>query len=437
MSQKMINNNPHYADAAHEAHRLVVVLSIIATLTAVNLGFHALINGPDLSRVGVTEVSQVFFPGPLFYPWDRFMDYFRLQLLQPALGQVSALPPSSILMYQLGRLLTAATGPTISIAVFSLLQIALFSLSICRLLAAPRGVSGLDFSTRLALAVVISLCSYPIYFCIDRGNSALIVCALLNFAIDAHLRDKPWSAAILIGLAAALRITPLVFAAIYLSRRDFRYLLAAVATPIVAWGISLPVVALLLDGYTLDTWLGGFSAHSGMYTTATFGLGWSSSLYNTIRLLRFLGGIPDGAEVESALLAETAYSLFSFTFLLIILWRIRTADAITAFALLAWAFVALPHVTGDYYLALLIAPLIMLTRRQQPDKTTLCLFILLLVPKDYYYFYALQEHLVQPGIISLQQFLKLRAMGYNPTSIQALVINPFLLFWLGLRLARK
>jgi hypothetical protein len=166
-------------------------------------------------------------------------------------------------------------------------------------------------------------------------------------------------------------------------------------------------------------------------------LGWSSSLYNTIRLLRFLGGIPEGAEVESAFLAETAYSLFSFAFLLIILWRVRTADAVTAFALLAWAFVALPHVTGDYYLALLIAPLIMLTRRLQPDKTTLCLFILLLVPKDYYYFYALQEHLVQPGIISLQQFLKLRAIGYNPTSIQALLINPLLLFWLGLRLARK
>lgn len=437
MRQKIVSNELHDASAVRAAHRLVIVLAIIATLTAVNLAFHALINGPDLSKVGVVEVSQVFFPGPLFYPWDRFMDYFRMQLFQPSLGQVSALPPTSILMYQLGRLLTAATGPTVSIAAFSLIQIAIFSISICRLLASPRGLPDLNFSTRLALATAISLCSYPIYFCIDRGNSALIVCALLNFALDAHMRDQPWRAAVLIGLAAALRITPLVFAAIYLSRRDFRYLLAAVGTPIVAWGISLPVVAFLLDGYTLGGWLGGFSGHSGMYTTATFGLGWSSSLYNFIRLLRFLVGIPDGAEVESAGLAETAYSLFSLTFLLIILWRIRTADAITALALLAWAFVALPHVTGDYYLALLIAPMIMLTTRRQPDMTTLCLFILLLVPKDYYYFYALQEHLVQPGIISLQQFLHLRAMGYNPASIQALVINPLLLLWLGLRLVRK
>ncbi len=416
---------------------LIVILATIVVLTAVNLTFHALIGGPDLSRMGVVEVSQVFFPGPLFYPWDRFMDYFKMQLFQPGLGQVSALPPSAIFMYQLGKLLTAATGPTISIATFSLIQIAIFSASICRLLASPRGAPGLSFSTRLALATTISLCSYPIYFCIDRGNSALIVCALLNFAMDAHLRDKPWRAAILIGLAAALRITPLVFAAIYLSRRDFRYLLAAVGTPIVAWGISLPVAALLLDGYTLGTWLSGFSAHSGMYTTGTYGLEWSSSLYNFVRFARYLVGIPDGAEVESAMLAESAYSLFSLAFLLIIVWRIRTADAITAFSLLAWAFIALPHVTGDYYLALLIAPLIMLATRQRPDLTTLCLLILLLVPKDYYYFYALQEHLAQPGIISLQQFLKLRAMGYNPTSIQALVINPLLLFWLGLRLARK
>ena len=425
------------APAVSNLQPLLLIVAAIVALTAGNQIFHALINGPDLARVGVVEVSQVFFPGPLFYPWDRFMDYFKMQSFQPSLGQVSALPPTTILLYQIERLLTAAIGPANSILAFSAFQVTLFSASVCRLLSSPAGVPGLNFSTRLALATIISLCSYPIYFCIDRGNSALIVCALINFAIDAHLRDKPWSAGILIGLAAALRITPLVFAAIYLSRRDFRYLLAAVATPLVAWGISLPAVALLLDGYTLGTWLGGFSAHGGMYTTATFGLGWSSSLYNFIRLLRFLVGIPDGAEVESALLAETAYSLFSITFLLTILWRIRTADAITAFALLAWAFVALPHVTGDYYLALLIAPLIMLATRQRPDMVTLCLFILLLVPKDYYYFYALQEHMVQPGIISLQQFLKLRAMGYNPTSIQALVINPFLLFWLGLRLARQ
>jgi hypothetical protein len=433
----MIKDEFRKAGNGHEVHRLLIVVAVIAALTAVNLMFHALINGPDLSRVGVVEVSQVFFPGPLFYPWDRFMDYFRMQLFEPGLGQVSALPPTSILMYQLGKLLTTATGPTISVVAFSLIQITIFSASICRLLASPRGAPGLDLSTRLAVAAVISLCSYPVYFCIDRGNSALIVCALLNFALDAHLRDKPWSAAILIGLAAALRITPLVFAAIYLSRLNFRYLLAAIVTPILAWGISLPVVALLLDGYTLGHWLGGFSGHSSMYTTGTYGLEWSSSIYNVFRYLRFLVGIPDGAEAESAGLAETAYSLFSLTFLVIVVWRIRTVDAITAWMLLAWAFVALPHVTGDYYLALLLAPLIKLATRPQPDMTTLCLVILLLVPKDYYYFYALQEHLAQPGIIDFQQFLDLRGKGYNPTSIQALVINPLLLLWLGLRLVRQ
>jgi hypothetical protein len=433
----MDRNNTFHNTDKNSIHHLVIVLAMIIALTSVNFLAHALINGPDLSRLGVVEVSQVFFPGPLFYPWDRFMDYFKMQLFQPGLGQVSALPPTAILLYQLGKLLTATTGPTISIVAFSLIQVALFSTSICRLLASPHGIPGLNFSTRLALATTICLCSYPVYFCIDRGNFALIVCALINFALDAHLRDKPWSAAILIGLAAALRITPLVFAAIYLNRRDFRYLLAAVVTAILSLAASVPFVTLLLHGYTLQHWLSGFSAHSGMYTTATFGLSWSSSLYNFVRLCRFLVGIPEGAEVESAMLAESAYTLFSLMLLFVIVWRIRTADAVTAFALLAWAFVALPHVTGDYYLALLIAPLIMLATRQRPDMLTLWLFILLLVPKDYYYFYALQEHLIQSGIISLQQFLKLRAMGYNPTSIQALVLNPFLLFWLGLRLARK
>lgn len=416
---------------------LITVLGAMIALTAANLLFHELYLGPDLFKGRLCNDGYSFFPGPLFHPWDRFMDYFNMQHFRSARGQTSALPPTLILLYQFADRLTATTGPAISILVFSLLQITIFSASICRLLSSPGGIPGLEFSTRLTLAVAISVCSYPVYFAIDRGNFALTVCALLNFAVDAHLRDRRWSAGILIGLAAALRITPLVFAAIYFSRRDFRYLLAAVVTAMLSWSVSIAVVDLLLDGYTLDHWLDGFAGHNFMYTTWTNGLGWSSSLYNLVRFARYLIGIPPDTILESAQFAEKIYSLFSFALILLIIGRIRGTDCVTGFALLAWTFVALPHVTGDYYLASLIGPMVLLMSRPNPDRITLGLLALLLVPKDYFYFYLMPHRLFDIPVADFSEYIYLLKRGYFPSSIQSLLINPLLLLWLGLRLVRQ
>lgn len=414
--------------------RLILALGVMLALTAINLMFHTLYDGPDLFKGRICENGYGFFPGPLFHPWDRFMDYFNMQHFRPARGELSALPPTLILFYQFAERLTSAAGPAISVFVFSMLQITIFSASICRLLSSPGGVPGLDFSTRLALAVAITVCSYPVYFAIDRGNFALTVCALLNFSVDAHLRDRRWTAGILIGLAAALRITPLVFAAIYLSRRDFRYLLAAVVTTMLSSAVSITVTGLLLEGYTLESWLNGFDGHSFMYTTWTNGLGWSSSLYNLVRFIRYLDGIPLDAVLDSAYRAEKIYSAVCAGLLGLMAWKIRRTDAITSFTLLSLAFVALPHVTGDYYLAALIAPMVMIAGQSRIDYLSLILLILLLVPKDYFYFYVLIHKLTDIKVHDLAHYRELLGSGQKPSSIQALLINPMLLFWLGVRM---
>lgn len=413
---------------------LLFAVGAILALTAINLFFHAQYSGPDLFKGRICEGGYSYFPGPLFHPWDRFMDYFNMQAFRPAQGQTSALPPALIFLYQLSGLLTSAAWPTLSISAFSFFQVAFFSASICRLLSSPGVMPGLPFMTRLTLAIAISISSYPIYFAIDRGNFALTICALLNLAIDAHLRGRRWSAAVLIGLATALRITPLVFAAIYLNRRDFRYLLAAVVTAMLSSAIAIPAVSLLLDGYTLAHWLDGFDGHNFMYTTWTHGLGWSSSLYNFVRFTRYLIGIPLDAVLESAYLAEKIYSLLALSLIMLIVWRIRTTDDITAFALLAWAFVALPHVTGDYYLATLIGPMVLLATRQKPDLIAVGLLVLLLVPKDYFYYYLMPHKLFDFNVLDMREYLQLLNRGFKPSSIQSLLINPLLLLWLCLRL---
>jgi hypothetical protein len=416
---------------------LLILLGAMLALTALNLLFHTLFDGPQLFKGRTCQAGHSYFPGPLFHPGDRFMDYFNMQRFRPESGQTSALPPPLILLYQMAERLTTAAGPVVSAAVFALLQFGLFAASLCRLLGSPKAAPALPFHIRLTLAAALSLCSYPVYFAIDRGNFALTVCAILNFAIDAHLRDQKWRAAILIGLAAALRITPLLFAAIYLSRENFRYLLAATVSTLLFWALTLLLVPMLLDGYGLASWLNGFSGHEFMYTTWTHGLGWSSSLYNFVRLVRYLIGIPVDAILSSAYAAEKLYSVFSLAIILLITWRIRSTGDIIGFALLAWAYVALPHVTGDYYLAMLIGPLLLLATREKPDFLAIAILVLLLVPKDYYYFYVMPHRLFDLEVLNQLEYRHLLSKAFKPSSIQALLINPLLLIVLGLRLALK
>jgi hypothetical protein len=418
--------------AAALSSRIQLALAALILLAAINLFFHGFFAGHLRISGLICADAYDYFPGPLLHPEYRFTDYFDTQWFQPSRGQTSQLPPATILLYQGFHGLTLLTSPVISLLIYSLFQIGVFTASIARLLA---------FSTRtmarpvrLLLALMLTLCSYPVIFAIDRGHFALLLCALLNFAIAAHLRDKRWQAAVLIGFAAALRITPLLFVAVYLTRRDFRYLLAAVVTTLASWAISLAVLPLWLEGYDLEQWINGIADYTYAYSNWPGGLGWSSSLFNLVRYVRYEMGIPLDAILESANRAENLYALASLVVLGGIVLRVRLTQSVAAFALLTWAWVALPHITGDYYLAALIGPMVLLMAQGKADWLTLGLFVLLLTPKDYFYYYATVHKLFDFHVAGLADYHAILRRGFYPVSIQSLYINPLLLLVLGLRL---
>lgn len=425
-------------DQPLQSRVLLGLLLAIGALTALNLLFHGMHVGLDLYRGRWCEDDYLFFPGPLFHAGDRFMDYFNMQHFSPEQGQTSALPPGLILLYGIARLVTRATSPSVSIVIFSLFQFGLFAFSIARLMAClPGGVSRWNSTSRLSYAAALCLISYPVIFAIDRGNFALTVCSMISLGIAAHLRGERWQAAAWIGIAAALRITPLVFAAVYLGKKDFRYLLTAIVVAMSATGIAIHPASLIFEGYSLQTWLDGFDGHSFMYTTWPNGLGWSSSLYNLVRFIRYLDGIPLDTILESAYRAEQLYSMVCAGLLGLLAWRLRRTSAVTGFTLLSLAFVALPHVTGDYYLATLIAPLVMIAGQSRIDYPSLILLILLLVPKDYFYYYFHIHKFIGIKVHDFAEYVDLLITGYKPSSIQSLVINPVLLIWLGVRMYLK
>lgn len=428
---------PDSQDPFLHARIFLGMLLAVGVLTAANLLFHGMHFGMDLYRGRWCEDAYLFFPGPLFHAEDRFMDYFNMQHFMPEYGQTSALPPSLILLYGIASLITRATSPGVSIVIFSLFQLSLFAYSIARLMGSLPGATSWSMTIRIVFALALCLISYPVIFAIDRGNFALTVCSMISLGIAAHLRGERWQAAAWIGVAAALRITPLVFAAMYLGKKDFRYLLTAVVVAMSATGIAIQPASLIFEGYSLQTWLDGFDGHSFMYTTWPNGLGWSSSLYNLVRFIRYLDGIPLDTILESAYKAERLYSMVCAGLLGLLAWKLRRTSAVTGFTLLSLAFVALPHVTGDYYLATLIAPLVMIAGQSRIDYPSLILLILLLVPKDYFYYYFHIHKFSDIKVHEFAEYVNLLITGYKPSSIQSLVINPVLLIWLGVRMYLK
>jgi hypothetical protein len=66
--------------------------------------------------------------------------------------------------------------------------------------------------------------SYPFLFALDRGNNITIAVGLCLVAMSLEHRGKHSVAAVLIGLAAAIKIYPILFLLIFSHRRRWRYL---------------------------------------------------------------------------------------------------------------------------------------------------------------------------------------------------------------------
>ncbi|MFZ2174232.1 MAG: glycosyltransferase 87 family protein [Rhodococcus sp. (in: high G+C Gram-positive bacteria)] len=163
----------------------------------------------DVYRLG----GSVFLDGPTLYgamPATAMGN--SLPFTYPPLAAVVFSPLSLVSLDVAGIVLTVLS----LLALFSVLVVTLSSLGV-----RPR--TTLVWTALGALAVAMAL--EPVSSTLDYGQINIVLMALVT--ADCLLKKTPWPRGLLIGLAAAIKLTPAVFILYFLVRKDFR---AAVVT---------------------------------------------------------------------------------------------------------------------------------------------------------------------------------------------------------------
>lgn len=234
-----------------------------------------------------------------------------------------------------------------------------------------------DRLTRSLLALVLGCLTYPVLFALDRGNVDLLVFFALWAMLALILRGHWVGAAVALSVAASMKGIPALFVVLFVQARQFRAVAVAIgvsalltfgALAMMDGGIMDNVKALKrsLEGFdtasTQETkGLQHVSTIAGLLGVLEHYFSWSSTLVQASRVIA--GGLLFGIVVATLLLPLD-------------LWQRVT--------LLTVAIIAVPTVSYDYRLTLILLPvLLILSERDVPDLRVAppILFGLLLVPK--------------------------------------------------------
>ena len=230
---------------------------------------------------------------------------------------------------------------------------------------------------------MVTIPTLPLVFAWSLLQPHFVIVALLAWAFERHANGKSTTAGVLLGLAAAVKVTPILFVLIFLADRDWRASAWALAT---SGGIAALSVLLM-----------GWEAHAAFLEAAAFvnsitifyggnltievvlqGLLYPGSIESTPSGMQFAEKTPWIAALSKALALIAAAG---------ILWLTRHGDRaertmLRAFFLVPALYYFSPLAWGHYYLLLL--PMIMgLWGRLPPRLWAIALassFVMLFLP---------------------------------------------------------
>ncbi len=233
-------------------------------------------------------------------------------------------------------------------------------------------ISGLAMRESLAFALIILLTSWPVWYLIDTTNIEGLMAILLALGVLAVLRGNSWLGAVLIGIAASMKLFPIILLVLLISKKRFREFGAGVIT-----AVGTTVLSLDLLGPSI----GAAQAHlsDGMeflrknYMVLNRGaieLNFSHSLFNQLKFALLLGdrilnhgGAAASRTHEQAILdaaLPTYLVVGAILGIAIYLIQIRTMPLLNQTIALTVAAVLLPPFSSDYTLIHLLIPFALL-----------------------------------------------------------------------------
>jgi hypothetical protein len=314
----------------------------------------------------------------LFQPGDHFRDLYNffgvLEAHDPYSISIAVYPPFAYIAMEPFRWL-GFNGATV-------LWTAIAAGGIGAFLA--RQLDFLPRIDRVGAVLAVTLATYPFLMSFDRGNLEMLVTVLLaGFAFSLQT-GRTTLAAVIVGAMAALKGYPIIFAAVFLVRREWRAIGICLAVAVVLTFLGSIFYNFDLP-HTLDLLRHNLKFYNDTYVIGDAGLGWGCSLYGVVKLfvVDVLGGDVD--TIRTIVPIYEAITLVLLAGLVIALWRVPML-LWEQVALLTLAFDLLPAVSGGYKLLHLVVPLGLFLREGGEDPRRWAYlggFALLMIPKAY------------------------------------------------------
>jgi len=245
--------------------------------------------------------------------------------------------------------------------------------------------------TPTALAIFIAaaalLFAWPAWFCLKQGNFEFALFALCAVGLCAFIHRRPYAAASCFALAGSMKLYPLLYLGLLLSRRQYRAFFFGLLVFSASILASLWLVSgdILLSLRGMLTGLGAFrSSYVLAYQTAESGL--DHSLFGLVKLALALGGRHDLLQSPAVMGHLTVAYMCVVVPVGILLWffQIRHLPLANQVLALAVAAILLPPLSFEYTLLHLYLPFallvpIALQSREAPRPGLTAVFILLAI----------------------------------------------------------
>lgn len=229
---------------------------------------------------------------------------------------------------------------------------------------------------------IITALSYPVLYCLDKGNFDMYLFVLLGFWTFAFQKGQYKLSAVLLALINAMKPFTVYFLLFYLMKKRYKELaLSILLTAVLIIGGFLIIPDNLKNELTI--FFKCIELYKKIYTHQTLvGMGFVSSLYFPLKIL-FLHF---SASVKNVGIFNFIYDIFCQLITIITLvfvWREKTFWK--QLTLLICNFLLLPYCTYDYKFIFLYIPIWLFINQEEKTKSDifyLILFAFLLIPKN-------------------------------------------------------
>lgn len=228
----------------------------------------------------------------------------------------------------------------------------------------------------------ITLLSYPVLYCLDKGNFDIYLFVLLGFWAYAFQKGKYVLSAFLLAVVNAMKPFTLYFLLLYLLKKRYKEcFFSIILTAFLVIGGFMIIPDNVLNEVTM--FLKSVIFYKQHYTSgSSMGMGFVSSLFILLKtiLLHFTLAEKD---VITFIRFYDYFCHFITIITLIFVWREKIFWK--QLTLLICNFLLLPYVTYDYKLIFLFIPIWMFVNKAEKAKSDLAyliLFALLFVPKN-------------------------------------------------------